>query len=331
MDPLTHAVSGIALARAVPRHRLEGKYVLLVMVVAMAPDIDYALRLVSDTVYLQYHRGITHSILLLPLWVWLLVSLMPTLRLRRPILPWLMAMALAMHIGLDLLTSFGTMIYAPLSNARVTWDLVFIIDPLFTAALAAPILLSLLWRRRARRLAWMGLLLMFAYVSWATVLHQRALQLVWQAQPTAIEAFALPQPFSPCRWQLIASFPDHYERALVDLWPGFRGSALFFPRSFVRRVAGDARPPGSLQWKRFVAMRAVPGVRSLPGSRFYLWFARFPVLLEQSPEKWVFGDLRFGAGSIPNPPFRLEIDRVPKPAAWLVWRRHRSRIHDSGR
>jgi inner membrane protein len=59
---------------------------------------------------------------------------------------------------------------------------------------------------------------------------------------------------------------------------------------------------------------------SVPGMAFYRWFARFPVLLAKTPERRLFGDLRFGAG-MPDAPrsFVLELNLKPKPSAWLIW------------
>jgi len=323
MDPLTHAISGIALARALPRHHLPKRYVAFIALLAMAPDADYFLRFISDAAYLHYHRGVTHSLLMLPLWVWLIVSLMPKRRLRDPVIPWLIAAALALHILLDLVTSFGTMIYAPFSDARIAWDAIFIIDPLFTGALALPLLLAMFRRRHARLLAWSGLFFASAYLGLALTAHHYATQLAWRDQPAASEVHALPQPFSPLRWQLVATYSDHYSRAAVNFWPAFTGSGAVFSRAFVRRYSGDSSPPARLQWRRFPAMRTLPGIRALPGARFYLWFARFPILLERGADRLAFGDLRFGAGVLADSPFRLEINTGKKPRAWLIWREGR--------
>ena len=59
MDPLTHAISGAALARAFPQHPLPGKQILFLVLLTMAPDADIILRFFSETVYLQHHRGLT--------------------------------------------------------------------------------------------------------------------------------------------------------------------------------------------------------------------------------------------------------------------------------
>jgi len=66
VDPLTHAISGAALARAFPKKTLPPKQLILIILLAMAPDCDIVLRLISDPVYLQHHRSLTHSLLMLP-------------------------------------------------------------------------------------------------------------------------------------------------------------------------------------------------------------------------------------------------------------------------
>ncbi|PKO55674.1 MAG: hydrolase, partial [Betaproteobacteria bacterium HGW-Betaproteobacteria-21] len=84
MDTLTHALSG-ALAGRLLAPRASGTAVRPVLPVWQAvvagaaaaafPDLDFVLGYVSELTYLRGHRGVTHSLLLLPLWA-LLVSLL---------------------------------------------------------------------------------------------------------------------------------------------------------------------------------------------------------------------------------------------------------------
>jgi len=321
MDPLTHAISGAALARALPRFPLPFPQVLLIVLLAIAPDADYVLHFFSDTLYLEHHRGITHSLLMLPLWSWLIVSLMPNSRQCYPVLPWLIGAALLTHILLDLITSFGTMILAPLSDWRAAFDLVFIIDPIFTGLMLLPLLLGMVMREKARMLAGVSLLLMATYVLLTWAAHQRSLELARQQQPGAVGYAALPLPFSPFNWQLIATYPDHYARASINLLPGFSGTAPLFAERFRKRVLPPLQSPAQISWQELTAMQAVQLPSGLPGVEFYRWFARFPVLLHADDKVIEFGDLRFGAG-VPGEvaSFRLHIELGEKPKAWLIWR-----------
>lgn len=295
----------------------------MLVLLAMAPDADYVLRLVSDVFYLRHHRGLTHSLLMLPLWIWLCTSLLPRQRRQRPVMPVLIGTVLLSHILLDLATSFGTMILAPFSDTRFSWDLLFIIDPLFTACLLLPLLPALIWPQRARLLALTAAVASVAYIGLAAYNHQTALRLARLVQPAALQVAALPQPFSPFHWQLIATYAGRYECALVNLFPAFPGLAGLFPASLAEPYTRPLKPAASLTWQQLPAMRAMSGIDDLPGVAFYRWFARFPVLLRSNARLLEFGDLRFGAGLVPDTAFRLRIILDEPPTARLLWHKER--------
>ncbi len=135
---------------------------------AIAPDSDSLFELFGkdELAILDVHRGLTHSFLFLPLFALILAALTRWLARRRnwpaPALGrlWLAyAVGLACHIVLDLITSFGTMIWSPLSNLRAAWDLTFIIDFTFTAIVLLPQVAAWAYRKREgnftrRVLAW---------------------------------------------------------------------------------------------------------------------------------------------------------------------------------
>ncbi|MDT8375239.1 MAG: metal-dependent hydrolase [Mariprofundaceae bacterium] len=322
MDPFTHGLSGAILARSFPKTPIPHRYVWLLAAVAMLPDIDYLLKYISDLTYLRYHRGITHSFLMLPMWSWLIYSLLPLQRDRQPYMPWLIGAALAAHIFLDLVTSFGTMILAPLSDMRASLDLLFIIDPIFSALLLLPLVMMPLLKSHVRLLGIVSLLLMGIYLVTTLIFHEKAVALTRQHHPEAEHVYALPQPFSPFRWMLIASHPLKESRSSVDFFPEFSGSAALFPDSLVNQFAYDHAAAG-MRWQEFPAMRGVDGISRLPGVAFYRWFARFPVLISRSEHAIEFADLRFETMNMERKSFRLHIDLGETPRAWLLWREER--------
>ena len=164
MDTLTHALSGALLARALTasgRSRAAlperwfgpsltvGQAVTVGAVAAAFPDIDFVLTWVSDLAYLRGHRGITHSVLLWPLWSMLLGLLVAAL-FRRPHLwkraSWVAASGVGIHIVGDWITQFGTMLLAPVSDARFGLGSTFIIDLVLSGILVLGLLASLLLR-----------------------------------------------------------------------------------------------------------------------------------------------------------------------------------------
>ncbi|MCI3951479.1 MAG: hydrolase [Burkholderiales bacterium] len=78
MDTLTHALSGALIARATapkpgtPNALPLSRRVGLGFLAAALPDLDVVTSWLSPLSYLYYHRGITHSVLILPLWSLLL-------------------------------------------------------------------------------------------------------------------------------------------------------------------------------------------------------------------------------------------------------------------
>jgi inner membrane protein len=74
---------------------------------------------------------------------------------------------------LDAATTYGTQLWWPFSRHREGWDLIAIIDPLFTLTLAAGLVLALL--RRHLRSSAIVLLLSAGYVVLGGVQHARAL------------------------------------------------------------------------------------------------------------------------------------------------------------
>jgi membrane-bound metal-dependent hydrolase YbcI (DUF457 family) len=126
------------------------------------PDIDiFAGPLARNPLaIMEWHRNITHSLVVLPVWAVLLaaMSLLLARRLRWQTPPFgklagIYAVGLLSHIFLDVATSFGTMAWSPLNYSRVAWDWLFIIDFTFSAIALAPQLAAWCYREPAK-FAW---------------------------------------------------------------------------------------------------------------------------------------------------------------------------------
>jgi len=135
MDTITHGLVGALIAKAGFSQRM-GKVATTVLVVsAVFPDSDIVVDLVgNEFLYLKYHRSLTHSFLgalLFPaLLAWIFYRFSSYKKYWN--LYALSLVGVLSHIFLDLITSFGTMIFFPFSDRRVAWDMVFIIDLIFT-------------------------------------------------------------------------------------------------------------------------------------------------------------------------------------------------------
>jgi inner membrane protein len=315
VDTLTHALSGALLARATAPKQEDAqtlplrRRLLVGFIAAAAPDLDFVVSYLGPIEYLYHHRGITHSLILLPLWAFLLAMLCAVAWRRDR--PWkayfgIIAMSLGIHIAGDWITSFGTMVFSPLIDTRYGIGTTFIIDLWFTGIIVAGLVASLVWRATPVP-AIAGLAVLCGYVAFQGVLQQRAIE--WgeeyarasglkQAQVTA-----QPRPVSPFNWMVIVHNGEQVRYSFVNLVrkeplqntpeSGFiaRLDAAYLPLTLAKWVY--ATRFGSSEAERAIAREAW----SQPQFEFFRWFAGEPVLLRvdsgQSQTCAWFQDLRF--------------------------------------
>jgi membrane-bound metal-dependent hydrolase YbcI (DUF457 family) len=159
MDPITHGIAGSLLGKSFfPKHK--GRVAIFAATLgAVFPDIDTVADLVTrdPLAVVKYHRGITHSFFGLPFFAaglaWLTRRVGKKLGIEMP--SWLMltliyGVGIASHILMDGTTSFGTRMWAPFSQRRVAWDLIFIVDLVFTSILLVPQVVAWIYSDRAK-------------------------------------------------------------------------------------------------------------------------------------------------------------------------------------
>ncbi|GAC1640459.1 MAG: hypothetical protein NVS9B14_21980 [Candidatus Acidiferrum sp.] len=160
MDTITHGIAGALIGKAlfrgedlVSRRPMNRARIVTwaLMLGAIFPDSDVLRDILSknDMLMITWHRSYTHSLLCLPVFaVVLAVISQGFARWRKwesPSLAQLTgiyAIGILSHILLDLVTTFGTMIWSPLEWSRPAWDLLFIVDFSFTGILLIPQLLE---------------------------------------------------------------------------------------------------------------------------------------------------------------------------------------------
>jgi membrane-bound metal-dependent hydrolase YbcI (DUF457 family) len=160
MDTITHGIAGALIGKAVfrgedlfaPHAMNRGRITTWsLMLGAVFPDSDTFRDIFSSNPLLMitWHRSITHSLVLLPLWAAALAGTTRWFAQKRKwdapsfaALTGIYAAGILSHILLDLVTTFGTMIWSPLAWSRPAWDLIFIVDFTFTAILLVPQLLA---------------------------------------------------------------------------------------------------------------------------------------------------------------------------------------------
>ncbi len=341
MDTLTHALSGALLARAgAPREQRAGEPTVAqrVLVGAIAcgfPDIDFLVSFVSPLTYLLNHRGLTHSLVALPLWALLIAWI--AARLLRPqrglrAFAGTAAMGVGLHIAGDLITTFGTMLLAPFSDVRFGWGTTFIIDLWFSGIIIAGLVCSALWRR-SRIPAATACVVLVAYVLFQAAMKHEAVKIGREyadaqgIRDPELKVAAIPRSLSPLNWTVILTTRDARRFAHINLLrtqvPGApaEGDGRF------ARMQAEFYPGDKAKWQRLPRfgnspeeVRLAHTVWDQPDFAFFRWFADYPALLRTErlgPTTCVwFQDLRFINPGVPHTPFRYGMCRDGNDKPW---------------
>lgn len=195
MDTITHGIAGALIAKALAqgddmlplKPMSRGRIITWsLMLGAIFPDSDVFRDIFSSNPMLMitWHRSLTHSLLLMPVYAlllaWFTRSVAARFKWDAPSyanLTIAYGVGILSHILLDLVTTFGTMVWSPLAWSRPAWDIIFIVDFTFTAILLVPQLLPWIHRdpkRAASRavMFWMlAVVLTFSIAALARILN----------------------------------------------------------------------------------------------------------------------------------------------------------------
>lgn len=298
MDSITHLFVGGALAAALAPASQRRAALLAGAALNSLPDLDVLPLMLSDdpVTRMVCHRGMTHSLLVLPFVAWMLWAWFRARGGRVSAAPWrwfwILQCTLLAHPLLDAFTVYGTQLLWPLPAPPAMWSSLFIIDPVFSLCLAVPCAIAWFARERpaAQRSLVIGLSLSLAYLG--------ASQLAkWRVEREADRSlaslglqdaprFSVPMPFNILLWRVVAMTPDGFvegERSLV----ADRGPMQFL------RYGSD--------------VDALEAVRDYASVERLQWFNRGFMKAQRHGELLVLSDLRMG--SEPDYSFRFAVAR----------------------
>lgn len=164
MDTITHTLFGLSLYGAFKNEKETKRYnrALLVSTIGASqiPDIDIVSR-VWDTegLYQMWHRGITHSVFLTPLWALTFFFLMWIFfRIKDKRLFYISWLAVFIHDTSDLFNAWGTGYLEPFSKTRITFGTIPIVDFVFWIIMLGAFIMakrSTLPSQKIYRTAWL--------------------------------------------------------------------------------------------------------------------------------------------------------------------------------
>lgn len=308
MDTVTHALFGAGISDCWFRKRLGPVATPFALLAAAAPDIDAVTYLVSPETAWATHRGYTHAFLVLAVAGPILGSLGWLIAKRSG--PWLLWTLLAWaclfsHTILDLATSWGTMPFLPFSNARISWDILPIIDAFMTAVLLACFVANRILRwewvqtflnpiaypivhkhpRRQRAADWIAaisMVLVAAYFCVGWLQNRQTVRIAREELAAAgfapVEVRALPILLTYIAYEVVARDAEGAVRkANYSSWAGNKMAFAEFqpPRGELAELAMNARQGRLFSWYSQGMLGALPPEQLDDGWRLSLVDRRF--------------------------------------------------------
>ncbi len=177
MDVLSQAVMGASLSQSFAKDKSKQLSALLIGALAgMAPDLDVLIYSSDDPIlFLEFHRQFTHSLFFIPFGALLCtLVLYPFIKNKLTFsqIYLFSFLGFATHGLLDACTSYGTQLFWPFSDQRISWGIVSIVDPFFTIPIVIGIVFAVY--RSNRLFARIAFIFAVIFLSLGLIQKQRA-------------------------------------------------------------------------------------------------------------------------------------------------------------
>ncbi len=175
MDPFTQSLIGATTASAFSREEKLKKNSLFGALGGIFPDIDVFIKSSNDQLlFVEYHRHFTHSIFFIPFGGFILSIVLFLIFKSKTSFKRLYiytTIGIATHGLLDAFTTYGTSLFWPLFDIRVAWNVISIVDPIFTLILLSFLVYCL--TKSSVIFCRLGLLLSVIYLSFGFQQNQQ--------------------------------------------------------------------------------------------------------------------------------------------------------------
>lgn len=300
MDTLTQITLGAAIGEATLGAKIGNKAPFWGAILGIVPDLDVlASPFVSEVQALAIHRGITHSLFFCvvgaPLLGWLLQRYYSKIKTKWKDWSLLVFWVLLTHIFIDVCTSYGTQVFQPFSNYALSFNSVFIIDPLYTLPLMGGIFTALFMNSTSPKRKWanrLGLVISSIYLLLGFGIKAHVNNVFeqnferYKIEP--VNYMTTPAPFSIFLWTGYAEEGDTLYAGLYSV--------------FDKDKQIDFHP---IRQNEYLLD---PYRNQLPVERL-VWFSQGYFAVKQDAEKIIVHDLRFGRSD-------LWLTEQPAPYVW---------------
>jgi len=176
MDPVSQGLVGAVLPQSVSNKKEIRLAAAIGFLSGLLADIDVIIHSSTDPLmFLDYHRQFTHSLVFIPIGGFIAAGFC-WLFLKKRLSFWKIYLyaflGYGTHCFLDACTNYGTQLLWPFSDARIAWNVVSIIDPIFTFTLLFLVIIAAV--RKSRLIARLGLLFAVCYLLFGLYQRERA-------------------------------------------------------------------------------------------------------------------------------------------------------------
>lgn len=183
MDPFTQAILGGGSATAFANKKDIRFATFCGMIGGLVPDLDILIRSSEDTLlFIEYHRHFSHSIFFAPVGSLIVSIFIYLLFIKKKKsfkkIYFFSILGFLTHGLLDSFTSYGTMLFWPFSEERVAYNIISIIDPLFTIPLLIFLIASNVYK--SNLFTRIGLLVCCFYLSMGLFINKKVETFVYQ-------------------------------------------------------------------------------------------------------------------------------------------------------
>ncbi len=284
MDSITHIVLGATLGEVLAGKSIGKKAMLNGAVAQSLPDFDFiAGAWMSPPEYFLAHRGFTHSFLfaaLASLILPLIVNYFRSTKINFTQWSIFFLIQIVLHDLIDSLNAYGVGWFEPFSHTRISFDVLFVVDPLLTmwTGISAFILIILpAFHRHRIKLAVAAILLSVVYATSAlnnkVSINKTVNQAIVVQKIPSEEFLTTPTPLNSVFWYIVVRSNEGYYigyHSVLDTKPSI--AFQFLP-------ANDS---------------LLNPYRQINQARQLIRLSRRYYALEQRKDTLVFSNLRFG-------------------------------------
>ena len=178
MDPLSQGVVAAVAAQQKANNKSLLTATFLGFFSGLAADLDIFFKSdVDPLLYLEFHRQFTHSLIFIPIGSLICTIFFYYIFLRNKKINFretyiYCTLGYATHGLLDSCTTYGTQLLWPFTNDRVAWNIISIIDPLFTLPLLLLVFFAVI--RKNKILSHIALFWACLYIGFGLIQKERA-------------------------------------------------------------------------------------------------------------------------------------------------------------